>query len=108
MYLCAIIRIMIERKTIEGLALLARIKVSPEEAEALRKEIDPILEFVNQINGVAGTSEAPEAGAVRNVMREDAFPHESGIHTEALLNNAPEREGMFLKVKKILGGSDNA
>jgi len=24
------------------------------------------------------------------------------------LNNAPEREGMFLKVKKILGGSDNA
>ncbi len=41
-------------------------------------------------------------------MREDAFPHESGIHTEALLNNAPEREGMFLKVKKILGGSDNA
>lgn len=37
-----------------------------------------------------------------NVMREDTEPHESGIYTEKLLSAAPQREGQYIKVKKIL------
>ena len=39
---------------------------------------------------------------MRNVMREDANPHESGIYTEKMLEQAPAREGNYIKVKKIL------
>ena len=35
-------------------------------------------------------------------MREDDNPHAGGIYTEAVLNEAPEREGDYIKVKKIL------
>lgn len=37
-----------------------------------------------------------------NVMREDGEPHESGLYTEKLLSAAPQREGQYIKVKKIL------
>jgi Asp-tRNA(Asn)/Glu-tRNA(Gln) amidotransferase C subunit len=40
---------------------------------------------------------------VRNVLREDANPHESATFTEAILKNAPSRQGDYFKVKKILG-----
>ncbi|HVS79475.1 MAG TPA: Asp-tRNA(Asn)/Glu-tRNA(Gln) amidotransferase subunit GatC [Candidatus Paceibacterota bacterium] len=100
---------MIEPQTIEKLAELARIKVSREEVEGLRAEIEPILDYVNQIQDAVGAGEIePEAGAVRNVMRADDHPHESGIHSAELLEEAPAREGEYFKVKKILGGSDVA
>lgn len=100
---------MIERKDIERLAELARIRISPEEAESLRGEIDSILGYVGQIDEAAGSADAePRAGSLRNVMRNDGEPHEPDIYTESLLRESPGREGRHFKVKKILGGSDNA
>ena len=39
---------------------------------------------------------------VLNVMREDKDPHEAGLYTEKILEQAPAREGDYIKVKKIL------
>jgi aspartyl-tRNA(Asn)/glutamyl-tRNA(Gln) amidotransferase subunit C len=94
---------MVEIKDIEHLAALARIHISDEEKESFKNEIDSILEYVNQIQKISGETEpAREAGDVRNITREDGSPHESGLHTEALLREAPKREGQYVKVKKIL------
>jgi Asp-tRNA(Asn)/Glu-tRNA(Gln) amidotransferase C subunit len=41
----------------------------------------------------------------RNVMREDANPNESGTNTAKLVALAPKSQGVHVKVKKILGGS---
>ncbi len=41
---------------------------------------------------------------IENVMREDADPHAADAFTDALLAQAPRKEGRYLKVKKILGG----
>lgn len=93
---------MIEIKDIEKLASLARLAIANSEKEGLRREVDAILEYVGQIKeaGVeAGERKVPE---LRNVMRADENPHKSGINTEDLLNSAPEREGEYIKVKKIL------
>jgi aspartyl-tRNA(Asn)/glutamyl-tRNA(Gln) amidotransferase subunit C len=95
---------MIDIKEIEKLAALSRLAVSPEEKEALRKDIDSILGYIDQIkkatvSGVVLTQEIPD---VRNIMREDTDPHESGLFTEDLLAAAPAREKNYLKVKKIL------
>jgi len=100
---------MITRTDIEKLAELARIKISHEEAESLVGEIEPVLEYVNQIQSVAGAGEVlPEAGAVHNIMREDGAPHEPGAFSAELLAEAPQREGEYLKVKKILGGNEES
>jgi len=91
-----------DEEGVEKLAKLARLKLSAEEKTKFAKEIGAILEYVGQIKeaGVEeGESKIPE---LRNVMRADENPHESGIHTEDLLNSAPERDGQYLKVKKIL------
>lgn len=94
---------MITIKDIEKLAELSRIAISPEEKESFRKDMDSILGYVDQIQKVsANLSAEKKAGILRNVMREDKNPHESGIHTETLISAAPKREGNYLKVKKIL------
>ncbi len=95
---------MLSAQDLKKLADLSRISVSDEELESLGKEIEPILNYVKEVSTVVGDSAAlpPTAGALRNVLREDANPHEGSLHTENLLGQAPDRDGNHLKVKKIL------
>ena len=95
---------MITLKEIEKLALLSRVSLSPEEKEKMQGEFDAILEYVATIQkaSTSATERTPSIIAQKNVMREDASPHETGLHTEALVGAAPEREGDYIKVKKIL------
>lgn len=92
----------IELKDVEHLAGLARIAVSDSEKEVLRKDLEDILEYVSQVKEVAAEMGTPEAGELRNVMREDEEAHEGGVFTEDILSQAPAREGNRLSVKKIL------
>jgi aspartyl-tRNA(Asn)/glutamyl-tRNA(Gln) amidotransferase subunit C len=88
---------------IKRLATLARIELTQEEAEVFAKDISSIVGYVSEIKEITG--DAPEEkviGALYNVMREDTNPHEPGLYTEDLLSSAPEREGQYVKVKKIL------
>ncbi len=93
---------MITRQDIEKLASLARIQITDEEKDQFRQEIDSILAYVAQIQAaVVSLDLNPEAGVVKNIMREDVA-HESGAYTEIILKEAPSRQGEYLKVKKIL------
>ena len=92
-----------EIKDIEKLATLARIALDEEEKKALLKDTEEILKFVEQVREVETKDEAEErVGMVHNVMREDSEPHETGIHTDALLDEAPARKDNYVHVKKIL------
>lgn len=92
---------MIEIKDIQKLASLSRMKVSPEEAESLRVEIDSILGYVADINEVALT-DIPEEEIRQNVFRDDMESNISGEYTEKLLALSPDRDRNYIKVKKIL------
>lgn len=93
-----------ERKDIEHLAKLSRIAVSDAEADALAKDITSILGYVSEIEEITGSvAGEKKVGALFNVMREDTRPHTAGLYTEDLLNEAPERDGQYIKVKKIIG-----
>jgi len=101
-----------DKKDIEHLAKLSRIEIPEEEKESLSKDLENILGHVGQIQSasaslgrdgeVTGEKTKKTAGKLRNVMREDKNPHEPGIYTEKILKEAPEREGDYVKVKKIL------
>lgn len=107
---------MTNKVDVAALAKLARLEVSGEELARLEKEIPSILAFVETIQAAsaAGRTESaygetkPAAGSgepkkgLRNVMRADENPHESGIHTENLLSAAPAREGDRIAVKQVI------
>jgi aspartyl-tRNA(Asn)/glutamyl-tRNA(Gln) amidotransferase subunit C len=95
----------ISDKEIEKLGSLARIKLSDEEKKGLKTDIESILGYVSEIQEVSSDLErdtTSQKDELINVMREDENPHESGLYTQKILENAPQREGDYIKVKKIL------
>lgn len=93
----------IKREDVEKLAKLVRIKIDKKEAEKLTKDLESIVGYVSRIKEVSVSYEdEPSVGKLYNVMREDKNPHESGIFRERLLNEVPQKENGYVKVKKIL------
>lgn len=86
---------------IKKLALLARIQVPDEELEAVANDMDSILGYIDQIQKVSADTERTIPTLI-NRVREDEVTTETGEYTEALLSQAPGRDGNFVKVKKIL------
>jgi len=98
-----------ERADIEHLAKLARLQLTEDEVTKYQKEITDILGYVTQVNAVAGEStDVIESAGVRNVMREDANPMESGSCVENMLAGAPETQDGFVRVQKILDTNNGA
>ena len=94
---------MINQDEVKKMAELSRIKMSDGELTELQGDLDKILDYVSTIQS-APTDDIPDAilPEHRNVMREDENPHDVGEFTEALLANVSEREGDYVKVKKVL------
>ena len=91
---------------VKKLAELSRIALSDTEVAKLQGEIDSIVTYIDTIQKVQLPAK-PEPSVyldIENVMRDDGTPHAPGIYTEAMLAQAPKREGKYLKVKKILNG----
>ncbi len=87
---------------VKKIAKLARLRLTDAEVALYGGQLTKILDSMAELakadtNGVAPTTSV--LGAV-NVMRDDApKPFED---TEALLSNAPERDGPYFKVKKVI------
>ena len=94
---------MLQTDDIKKLATLARIKLSAEEEKRLAKELDPILGYVAQLKEITSVvGEEKKAGEHKNVTRADGPVTESETYTEAIVENFPEKDKNYLKVKKIL------
>ena len=91
-----------ELRDVEKLADLARIKMSKEEMEEILIDLGSILNYIDQISSVNITDSTEEEYIVKNVFREDTEMHDSQINTKDLLNEAPDTENNYIKVKKIL------
>jgi aspartyl-tRNA(Asn)/glutamyl-tRNA(Gln) amidotransferase subunit C len=87
---------------VKKLASLSRIRLSPEEEISMQTEISSILGYVDQINKANLGDVSNTLPEQRNVWREDGDVNPTGEYTEKILNNAPAREGNYVKVKKIL------
>jgi len=87
---------------VKKIAKLARLRLSESEAALYGGQLSKILDAMAELSQVDTAGVAPTTsvlGAV-NVMRDDEpAPF---ADTEALLANAPERDGPYFKVKKVL------
>ncbi|MBW4562178.1 MAG: Asp-tRNA(Asn)/Glu-tRNA(Gln) amidotransferase subunit GatC [Mojavia pulchra JT2-VF2] len=93
---------MIDREQVHKVALLARLELTPEEEEQFTTQLGSILDYVQQLSELDVSDVPPTTRAidVSNVTREDELqPYPD---REAILNGAPEQEGDFFKVPKIL------
>jgi len=101
----AIISNMISKDEVEKLALLSRLKLSHEEKDLFARNLEEIVEYISHIEHVSSkdlSNSKGTVGKIFNILRPDENPHQSGIHTEELVSVAPDREGDWIKVKKIL------
>jgi aspartyl-tRNA(Asn)/glutamyl-tRNA(Gln) amidotransferase subunit C len=92
---------MISSEEVKNLANLARLELSDEETEKFKTDISSVLDYVDSINA-AEVEDGGEEHELLNIFREDTVTNEPDEYTEALLEAAPEREGRYLKVHKIL------
>ncbi len=93
-----------KKEDIEHLAKLSRIALSETETDSLAEDITSILGYVSEIEEITSSGAGEKkVGALYNVMREDENPHEPGMYTEDLLRAAPDRDGQYIRVQKILG-----
>ena len=94
---------MITVKELEHLAQLSRIKLSDDDKKSLIKEFDSILGYVDELKKVDVKMDAEgRVGVVKNVMRAVIAEPISASDREKLLEEAPQREGDFIAVKKII------
>lgn len=93
---------MITIEEVEKLCQLARIRLDEKEKKEIAHDLGAILKYVDEIKKATPNMDLkPEAGQNRNVFREDTARMTSKEDREALLAEAPDREGDFIAVKKI-------
>ncbi len=97
-----------KREDVAHLAKLARIELSETELEKLPEELSSIVSYVGAVTDIAGddADTAPQLGARHNVFRLDEVTNEADEYTADLLAEMPSTDGRYMKVKKILGGTD--
>ena len=88
---------------VRKVAQLARLELPEAKIATYTGQLERILDYVAQLEQVDTEGVAPTTRAVEvvNVTRTDAV--ETTPVREELLNLAPQREGDFFRVPKILG-----
>ena len=92
-------------KDVEYLARLARIELTAEELQRFAGQLGGILAYVDKLKSVS-TDDVPPTSHVlplTDVFREDRT--QPSLPTELALANAPDREGPFFRVPKIIESS---
>jgi aspartyl-tRNA(Asn)/glutamyl-tRNA(Gln) amidotransferase subunit C len=94
----------ITRKDVEHVARLARLALSDEEKERYTAQLEAILEFIDKLNQLDTKDVPPTTHVipVSNIWREDKVEANRLGDPAAIVKNAPEAEGPFFKVKKII------
>jgi aspartyl-tRNA(Asn)/glutamyl-tRNA(Gln) amidotransferase subunit C len=92
----------VDADTVRRIAHLARIKVAEHEIEHLRSELNSILAFVEQLSEVDVTGVEPMTSVIPMEMKKRADVVTDGRDPEAVLSNAPAREGNFFVVPKVV------
>lgn len=98
----------IDLDQVAHVAKLARLALDQDHLRKLAAQLESILEYVAKISEVDVTGVEPTAHALplHNVFRDDVV--EPSLPVEKVLMNAPDTDGPFFKVPKIIGGDEDS
>jgi aspartyl-tRNA(Asn)/glutamyl-tRNA(Gln) amidotransferase subunit C len=98
----------INEAQVRKVAKLSRLELTETEIEEFTGQLSAILDYVEKMNELDTTDIEPLAHClpISNAFREDRIQESLG--TEKTLANAPQTDGEFFKVPKILDDSFGA
>jgi len=98
----------IEEADVRHISLLARLDPGDEEIRLFAGQLSAILQYMDQLNEVNTADVPPTAHAlpVRNVFRPDQAGE--SLQPDQALQNAPQRDGNFFAVPKVLDSDSGA
>ncbi len=92
---------MIDEKTVEHIASLARLKTTEEEKKKFVKELSSILDAFSELKQVeADVKPSFHPIEIKNVLREDK--EEKCISQDQALSNTEQKEDKFFKGPRIV------
>jgi aspartyl-tRNA(Asn)/glutamyl-tRNA(Gln) amidotransferase subunit C len=93
----------LSREQVQHIARLARVGLSEEDIPRFSEQLSEILDYFERLRQVDTEDVPPTAHTLplHNVMREGDQPGPC-LDKEAVLANAPVREGDYFRVKVIL------
>ncbi len=93
---------------VRHVAKLSRLALDEAHLAKLARELETILGYIAKISQVDVTGVEPMAHAlpVKNIFRPDVV--EPSLPLEKVLENAPESDGPFFKVPKVIGGEEDS
>jgi aspartyl-tRNA(Asn)/glutamyl-tRNA(Gln) amidotransferase subunit C len=92
----------VDQATVRRIAHLARIKLSEAEVPHLAQELNSILAFVEELNGVDVSGVAPMTSVMPMHLYERADVITDGNIADAIVANAPASEDHFFVVPKVV------
>jgi aspartyl-tRNA(Asn)/glutamyl-tRNA(Gln) amidotransferase subunit C len=94
----------LSRSDVEHVAFLARLGLGEDELARLEGQLNHILDQYAILARLDTDDIPPTAQTIEleNILREDVA--RDSLPVEAVLSNAPERDGDFIVVPAILGG----
>jgi len=90
------------REEVARVAVLARLRLTPQEETEFTEQLDQILGYMDQLTRLDTSNVEPfsHAADTANALRDDRVTNRPD--PDSLLANAPDRDGTFFKVPKIL------
>ncbi len=85
-----------------GIAALARLEISQDQARVLAVQMDDILGYMDKLNELDTTSVEPMYTPVEHVSVLRADEVRSELSREEILRNAPENNGEYFVVPRIV------
>jgi aspartyl-tRNA(Asn)/glutamyl-tRNA(Gln) amidotransferase subunit C len=87
-------------------AKLGRLALDESRLQQFTVQLESILEYVAQIGklDVSGVEPVAHVLPLSNVLRDDVVG--APLPLEKVLQNAPESDGPFFKVPKVIGGAE--
>jgi aspartyl-tRNA(Asn)/glutamyl-tRNA(Gln) amidotransferase subunit C len=92
----------ISLEQVRHVARLARLELAPDEERRLQIDMSEMLGYVDKLNELDTDNVEPTAqvGDSGTPVREDLVTNHAAA--DAMLANAPAREGFFFKVPKLI------
>lgn len=93
---------MVDKKTVEYVARLARIALSDEQKEFLSGQLSKIIAYIDKLKelNTEGIEPLRTLNQKRDVLREDV--RQQCPLRENILDNAPSRRDDYFKIPKVI------
>lgn len=96
---------LIDKATVKHVALLSRLALSDEELKLYSSQLASILSYISKLNEIDVANTPPTSHVLNTLVNVDrADSPKPSLAVDDVLANAPELDGDFFKIPKVIEG----